>query len=51
MSQAPDGNLTLKYAHGFRSFDTRGNLKYNVKGDIIFTTAAVGVVHNKTKNA
>jgi len=25
---APDNNLKLKWAHGFRSFDTRGNLKY-----------------------
>ncbi len=24
----PNGNLKLKYAHGFRSFDTRNNLKY-----------------------
>lgn len=24
----PNANLKLKYAHGFRSFDTRGNLKY-----------------------
>ena len=25
---APDTNLKLKWAHGFRSFDTRSNLKY-----------------------
>ena len=50
MALAPDGNVTLKYAHGFRSFDTRGNLKFNSAGDIVFTTAAVGVVHNRPKN-
>lgn len=41
---APDGALKLKYAHGFRSFDTRGNLKYIANGQVVFTTAAVGVV-------
>jgi microtubule-associated protein-like 6 len=28
MSEKPSGNLNIKYAHGFRSFDTRNNLKY-----------------------
>lgn len=28
MLSVPDGNLKIKYAHGFRSFDTKGNLKY-----------------------
>lgn len=44
---APDGNLHLKYAHGFRSFDTRGNLRYTSTGEVAFTTAALGVVLNK----
>ena len=44
MSKAPDNNLTLKWAHGFRSFDTRGNLRYAADGSIVFTTAGVGVV-------
>jgi hypothetical protein len=47
-NQKPDGNLKIKYAHGFRSFDTRNNLKYISKDEIVFTTAALGVVHNKT---
>ena len=46
----PEGNLKLKYAHGFRSFDTRGNLKYIDNDHIAFTTAALGVVMNKTSN-
>lgn len=49
-NQKPDGNLKIKYAHGFRSFDTRNNLKYISKDEIVFTTAALGVVHNKTSN-
>jgi hypothetical protein len=46
----PEGNLKLKYAHGFRSFDTRGNLKYVTQDDIAFTTAALGVILNKPLN-
>lgn len=46
-AKAPDNNLTLKWAHGFRSFDTRNNLKYTMSGNIVFTTAGVGVVYNK----
>ena len=44
MGKAPDNNLTLKWAHGFRSFDTRGNLRYAADGSVVFTTAGVGVV-------
>ena len=47
---APDASLKLKYAHGFRSFDTRGNLKYAANGSIVFTTAALGVIHNPKTN-
>ena len=44
---APNGNLHLKWAHGFRSWDTRNNLRYTKSGEVAFTTAAVGVVLNK----
>jgi hypothetical protein len=50
MANPPDGNLRLKYAHGFRSFDTRGNLKFIKSGEVAFTTAALGVILNKQKN-
>lgn len=46
----PDGNMKLLYAHGFRSFDTRNNLKYVTKDDVVFSTAALGVVLNKPTN-
>ena len=46
MGKAPDNNLTLKWAHGFRSFDTRGNLRYAADGSVVFTTAGVGVVQD-----
>ncbi len=48
--QAPNASLELKWAHGFRSWDTRGNLKYTASGDVVFTTAGVGVVYNKAQN-
>ena len=41
----PEGNLTLKRAHGFRSHDTRDNARYVDGGKkVVFTTAALGVV-------
>ena len=43
-ARAPAATLELKWAHGFRSWDTRGNLGYNKNGDVVFTTAGVGVV-------
>ncbi len=30
--------------HGYRSFDTRNSVKYTGSGDIVYTTAALGVV-------
>lgn len=40
----PEANLSLKWAHGFRSWDTYGNLKYANDGNVVFTTAGLGVV-------
>ena len=45
MSRAPDQNLELVWAHGFRSFDTQGNLKYDKNDNVVFSTAGVGVVY------
>ena len=50
VNEKPEGKLELKYAHGFRSFDTRGNLKYINQNEIAFTTAALGVILNKGQN-
>lgn len=46
----PNANLKIKYAHGFRSFDTRGNLKYKNQNEVIFTTAALGIALDKQAN-
>lgn len=42
--------MELKWAHGFRSFDTRNNLKYNNEGQVVFCTAGVGVVQDLSQN-
>lgn len=42
--------MELKWAHGFRSFDTKNNLRYNSDGHIIFTTAGVGIVQDQLTN-
>jgi hypothetical protein len=50
MADKPSANLKIKYAHGFRSFDTRNNLKYASKNEIVYCTAALGIVLDKVKN-
>jgi hypothetical protein len=49
-AQAPNASLELKWAHRFRSWDTRENLKYTANEDVVFKTAGVGVVYNKLQN-
>ena len=46
-SQPPETNLDLKFAHGYRCKDSRGNVKYASDGNIVYPCAALGVVHNK----
>jgi len=43
--------MTLKWAHGFRSFDTKNNLFYNDEGSAVYCTAGVGVVHDFRTNS
>jgi WD40 repeat protein len=51
LTQIPNQNLSLHYAHGFRGFDARNNLKYTDNPDhIVYTTAALGVVLDKSSN-
>lgn len=42
----PTAGVTLAWAHGFRSWDVRGNLKYDKSGNIVYTTAGLGIVHD-----
>jgi WD40 repeat protein/Ca2+-binding EF-hand superfamily protein len=43
----PDAHLELEYVHGYRCHDTRNNLRYAENGDIVYHSAAVGIVMNK----
>lgn len=49
-AEPPNANLQLEYVHGYRSMDTRNNLRYNKEGDIVYHTASVGVVLNQGLN-
>ena len=46
----PDANVTIKYVHGYRAYDTRNNLKWTKSGSILYHTAGLGVVLNPTSN-
>ena len=46
----PDACLQLEYIHGYRCHDSRNNLRYNNLGEVVYHTAAVGVVLNQKTN-
>ena len=44
-AKAPNGNLKLKYCHGYRCFDARNTAKYCANPEkVVFVGAALGVV-------
>ncbi len=50
LNKAPAQTLDINYVYGYRSYDTRNNIGYNSNGEIIYHTAACGIVLNKAKN-
>jgi len=48
-TEAPNANLELQWIHGYRTHDTRNNLRYTANGDIVYHSAAVGIVQSKDK--
>jgi WD40 repeat protein len=49
---APDAELDLEFVHGYRCHDVRNNIAYSKDGkNVLYFTAAVGVIHNLEKNA
>jgi WD40 repeat protein len=46
-SNEPDSYLELEFIHGYRCHDTRNNLRYTENGDIVYHSAAVGIVFNR----
>ena len=49
-NQPPSTNLEINYVYGYRSYDTRDNLKYSPKGEVVYHTAGLGIVLNQGKN-
>jgi hypothetical protein len=48
--EAPDATLKLEHIYGYRCHDARNNLRYTADGNLIYHAAAVGIVHDTTKN-
>ncbi len=46
----PDQQLELEYVYGYRCDDTRNNLRYTAKGQVVYHTAAVGIVLDQGRN-
>lgn len=46
----PNENLTIRYIHGYRSFDTRNNVKWSKDSKIIYHTAGVAIALNPELN-
>ena len=43
--------MQLEFLYGYRGHDTRGNLRYNADGDVVYSCAAVDVVYRKHNQA
>ena len=48
---APENSLELKWCAGYRGHDCRENVKYAQSGEIVFHSAALGVVYNKENHS
>ncbi len=51
LATIPDQTLDLEYVYGYRCEDTRNNLRYNLNNQLVYHTAAVGIVMNQTNNS
>ncbi len=43
----PDLTVELEWVHGYRSDDSRNNLRYNADGEIVYIAAGVGITYNQ----
>ena len=46
----PSVNIELEWVHGYRSYDTRSNLRYCSNGDFVYFVSTIGVVYNKKRH-
>ncbi len=43
--------MDINYIYGYRSYDTRDNIRYSSSGEILYHTAGCGIALNKAKNS
>ena len=43
-------DISIHYVYGYRSFDTRNNVKWGKGNIVVYHTAAIGVVYESEKN-
>ena len=48
--EKPDERYRLDYVFGYRADDSRDNLYYNKEGNIVYMTASLGVILDKSNN-
>jgi WD40 repeat protein len=46
----PDEEYKLEYVFGYRAEDSRNNLYYNADGNVVYMTAALGIILDKEEN-
>ena len=46
----PAINMELEWVYGYRAQDARNNLRYNDAGEIVYTSAAVGIIYDKVRH-
>lgn len=49
-SRAPEGNLVLSRVHGYRTFDSRNNLRFSSNKEVVYPAAGLGVVLDPRTN-
>merc|ERR1712054_30615 len=47
---APGTGLELDYVHGYRSQDATNNLFYNAAGEVVYSSAAIGIIYNSVEH-
>lgn len=48
--EAPEEEFEVEYVYGYRTFDSRQNLRYNAKGQPVYMVAALGVILDTESN-
>ncbi|KAI8515105.1 Echinoderm microtubule-associated protein-like 5, partial [Branchiostoma belcheri] len=46
----PPARLRLEWVYGYRGYKCRNNVHYNAAGEVVYFTAAVGIVYNPDKH-